>query len=151
MNALTLLIVEHDELEALFKQVERSDLADRKALFVKIRAIIESHSHIEEMVLYRYMLESGEEDLRAVVKEGIEKHRKIKGFMQEISSLRSDAEEFEEKLKMFMEFTRHHVEKEETVIFTKITKHFEPAVLYALGAKMDAAKRNFVRAADDFL
>ncbi|MEP6850173.1 MAG: hemerythrin domain-containing protein [Acidobacteriota bacterium] len=138
MNALTLLIVEHEELEALFKQVEGSDLQTRKALFVKIRAVIEAHAHLEEMILYRYMLETGEEDLRAVVNEGIEKHRKIKVFMQEISSLRSDAEQFEEKLKVFMEFTRHHVEKEETDIFTKITKHFEPSVLYMLGAKMEA-------------
>lgn len=146
MNAIELLKADHDEVEQLFKQVESSDESKHEAIFQKIKAGLDLHAHIEETIFYPYILANGEEEVRAIVKEGIEEHRQIKMFLKEIAALTADAEKFEAKLKVLMEDTRHHVKEEEGEMFPKVRKQFGDTVLEELGASMEVEKKNFNKA-----
>ena len=143
MNAIELLKTDHDEVEALFAKVEATDESEHEALFLKIKAGLEPHAHIEEVIFYPKMIAEGENELVAIVKEGIEEHRQMKMFLKELSALTKDAEKFEAKLKVLMEDTRHHVKEEEGEMFPKVKKQFSPDVLDELGAAMEVEKKSF--------
>jgi len=143
MNAVELLKADHDEVEALFAKVEATEEREHEALFQKIKAGLEPHAHIEETVFYPKMIAEGEEELVAIVKEGIEEHRQMKMFVKELAALTKDAEKFEAKLKVLMEDTRHHVKEEEGEMFPRVRKQFSSDVLDELGAEMEAEKRAF--------
>lgn len=146
MNAIELLKADHDKVEELFTQVESTDESKHEALFSKIKAELDPHAHIEETIFYPYMLENGNDELRGIVKEGIEEHRQMKMFLKEISALTADAEKFEAKLKVLIEDTRHHVKEEEGEMFPKVREQFDAPVLEDLGSKLESEKKNFTKA-----
>ena len=146
MNAIDLLKADHDKVEELFKQVEASDKGKHEALFRKIDAALEPHAHIEETIFYPKMIADGDEELQAIVKEGIEEHRQMKMFLKEIAALTADVDKFEAKLKVLIEDTRHHVKEEQGEMFPKVKKQFSSDILEELGASMEAEKKKFQQA-----
>lgn len=143
MKATELLKAEHDKVEELFAQVEATDESKHEALFVKIKDALDPHAHIEETIFYPKMIADGDEELKSIVKEGIEEHRQMKMFLKEIASLTKDADKFEAKLKVLMEDTRHHVKEEEGEMFPMVEKQFPAEVLEELGAAMAAEEGKF--------
>ncbi|MEP6848018.1 MAG: hemerythrin domain-containing protein [Acidobacteriota bacterium] len=146
MKATELLKAEHDKVGELFAQVETADESKHEAIFVKIKDALDAHAHIEETIFYPRMIEDGDEELRSIVKEGIEEHRQMKMFLKEIAALSKDADKFEAKLKVLMEDTRHHVKEEEAEMFPLVEKQFPADVLEELGAAMAAEEGKFKKA-----
>jgi len=145
MNAIELLKEDHDKVDKLFQQVKATEDSDHPAIFEKINKELEVHTHIEETIFYPRMLEEGDEELQAIVKEGIEEHRQAKMFLRELSALAEDSEKFEPKLKVLMEDIEHHVQEEEGEMFKMIEKQFDTAVLEELGSEMDAEKKKAMK------
>jgi hemerythrin superfamily protein len=143
MNAIELLKADHDKVEELFKQVEADEDGDHKSIFEQIKAELDVHAHIEEVIFYPKLKEEGDEELKDVVLEGIEEHRQVKMFLKELSNLTDESEKFDPKLKVLMEDVRHHVEEEESEMFPKVEKQFDEAVLEELGAEMEKEKASF--------
>ncbi len=143
MNAIELLKADHDKVEELFKQVEADEDGDHKSIFEQIKAELDVHAHIEEVIFYPKLKEEGDKELKDVVLEGIEEHRQVKMFLKELANLTDDSEKFDPKLKVLMEDVRHHVEEEEDEMFPKTEKQFDETVLEELGAAMEAEKASF--------
>lgn len=143
MNAVELLKEDHKKVEELFKQVEADEEGDHKKLFEQIKAELDVHAHIEEVIFYPKLKEEGDDELKDVVLEGIEEHRQVKMFLKELSNLTDESEKFDPKLKVLMEDVRHHVEEEEGEMFPKVEDQFEETVLEELGAAMEAEKKSF--------
>ena len=143
MNAVELLKADHDAVRKLFQDVKESNDEKHLAIFKKIKATLDVHAHIEEVIFYPKMKEDGDKELSDLIVEGFEEHRQMKMFLKQISELSDNSELFEPKLKVLMEDTDHHVKEEEDKMFPLVKKQFDSGVLNTLGDKMVAEKKNF--------
>lgn len=143
MNAIELLTQDHEKVSELFEKFKENEDGDNTALFEKINAELETHTHIEETIFYPKLVEEGDEELKKIVLEGIEEHRQVKMFLRELASLADDSEKFNPKLKVVVEDVEHHVEEEEGEMFPLVEDQFDSDVLEELGAAMEAEKASF--------
>jgi iron-sulfur cluster repair protein YtfE (RIC family) len=143
MNAIELLKQDHEKVKELFEKFKGNEDGDNTALFEKINAELENHTHIEEAIFYPKLKAEGDEELKKIVLEGIEEHRQVKMFLRELASLTEDSEKFNPKLKVVVEDVEHHVEEEESEMFPMVEDQFDSDVLDELGAAMEAEKASF--------
>jgi hemerythrin superfamily protein len=146
MNALELLIADHEKVALLFEQAEETENDDQKRkLFTQIKSELEVHTHIEETIFYPALREH--EDLKDLVLEAYEEHKQVKTLLQEIESLADESEKFGAKLKVMKENVEHHVEEEEGEMFPQVEELMDEARLAQLGKQMETAKKQFVKSA----
>ena len=143
MNAVELLKADHDVVRKLFQDVKESDESKHPSIFKKIKAELDVHAHIEEVLFYPKLREDGDKELVDIVLEGIEEHRQMKLFLRQLADLTDGSEQFEPKLKVLMEDTDHHVKEEEDKMFPLVKEQFDSKVLNQLGDKMVAEKENY--------
>ncbi len=143
MNAIELLKADHKVVADLFKKVETTKESEHPAIFVKIKAELDVHAHIEEVIFYPKLKAEGNKELVDIVLEGIEEHRQMKMFLKELDALSNESEKFEPKLKVLIEDTEHHVKEEEEEMFPLVKNQFDAAVIDELGAQMEKEKANF--------
>ncbi len=147
MNAIELLKADHKVVAGLFAKVKASKESDHPAIFAKIKAELDVHTHIEETIFYPKLKAEGESELFDITLEGIEEHHQIKMFLKELDALSGKNETFEPKLTVLIEDVEHHVKEEEGTMFRLIKKEFSAAVLDDLGAEMERAKKDFQKTA----
>lgn len=143
MNAVELLESDHKVVADLFKQVEASKESEHPAIFVKIKAELDVHTHIEEKIFYPKLKSEGNKELVDITLEGIEEHHQVKMFLKELAALSDKSEKFEPKLTVLIEDVEHHVKEEEETMFPLVRTQFDSDVLNALGAEMEKEKQNF--------
>ncbi len=143
MNAIELLKADHKVVAGLFAEVEKTAADKHPAIFKKIKAELDVHTHIEETIFYPKLKAEGNKELVDITLEGIEEHHQVKMFLTELSKLSGKAEEFEPKLTVLIEDVEHHVKEEEGTMFPLVNKQFDKKVLEELGAEMEAAKEKF--------
>lgn len=142
MNALELLKQDHRTVSQLFKQAEATENDKQKErLFQQIKTELETHTHIEETILYPALKQH--EDLKDLTLEAEEEHKQVKTLLREIERLADGSERFDAKLKVMSENVEHHVEEEETEMFPKVKRHFSAAELEQMGQELEAAKQAF--------
>ena len=143
MDALDLLKKDHRRVGDLFAQFKATqDEKKHKDLFEQIRVELETHTHIEETVLYPAFEKYGE--LKALVLEAYEEHQQIKTLIGEVTALSEGSERFGAKLKVMGENVEHHVKEEEDEIFPKVRRLFDGQQLERLGQELEAAKKQLV-------
>jgi hemerythrin superfamily protein len=140
MNVVELLKNDHDKVDKLFQKVKANPEGDNRDLFEQIRAELDVHTEVEETIVYPFLIENGDEELKKITEEGIEEHRQAKMFLKEISGLKEDSEKFEPKMKVLMEDVEHHVQEEEGEMFPMVKEQFDNATLEELGTKVEAAR-----------
>ncbi|MBA2336073.1 MAG: hemerythrin domain-containing protein [Pyrinomonadaceae bacterium] len=143
MNAIELLKADHDVVDKLFQKVKATEDSEHPAIFEKIKAELDVHTHIEETIYYPKLIEEGDEELKDIVLEGIEEHRQAKMFLRELAALSDESEKFDPKLKVLMEDITHHVQEEEAEMFPMVEEQFDSAVLEELGTEMEEEKMKF--------
>jgi len=139
-NALELLKSDHDKVDTLFQKVKANEDGDNSDTFGQIRRELIVHTHIEESIFYPFLLENGDEELQKITREGIEEHRQVKMFLEELQSMSSNREAFPAKLQVLMEDVQHHVQEEEGEMFPMIRDQFDERRLTELGAQLKAEK-----------
>jgi len=143
MNAIELLKADHHVVAGLFETVKATPEGDHPAVFKQIKAELDVHAHIEEMIFYPKLEADGDKELVDITLEGIEEHRQVKMFLKELAALTEDSEKFEPKLKVLMEDVEHHVKEEEGEMFPMVKDQFDADALDELGAAMEAEKKSF--------
>lgn len=142
MNALDLLMEDHEKVSQLFGQAEGTeDEKKKRQLFEQIKTELETHTHIEETVFYPAL--DKQEELKDMVLEALEEHKQVKTLLREISSLADGSEKFDAKLKVMKENVEHHVEEEENEMFPQVEQHFREDQLEQLGQEMEKAKTQY--------
>jgi hemerythrin superfamily protein len=146
MDALELLKQDHRKVAELFKQVEATeDERKHQQLYELIKAELETHTHIEETVLYPAL--EKHEELKDLTLEAYEEHKQVKTLLREIDRLAEGSERFDAKLKVMGENVEHHVEEEETEMFPKVKTLYNKEQLEQLGQELEAAKKQFQKGA----
>jgi hemerythrin-like domain-containing protein len=143
MNALELLIGDHNRVKGLFARFEeaheKEDEAKQQALASKIVQELQVHMELEETIFYP-AVEDVKEKVHDLVVEGEEEHGVAKSLMAEASSLDPSDEHWAAKVKVLQEAIDHHVEEEESEMFPKIRSALRAEQLESLGEKLDAGK-----------
>lgn len=140
MDALELLKADHKTVKELFKKAQESNNEkQQKQLFERIKAELETHTHIEETVFYPAVGKIDE--LKDMVLESLEEHKQVKTLLREMENLSEDSNKFEPKLKVLMENVEHHAEEEEEgKMFPKLRKLMNSEDREELGQQLEAAK-----------
>jgi len=143
MDALSLLIADHNRVRGLFARFqaaeEEKDTSQMADLARKIVAELDVHTQIEEKIFYPAVDAAGEE-LHDTVSEGIEEHGVAKTLIGELKDLAPDDDRWAAKMKVLIESVEHHAEEEESELFPGTRKAFDKAALESLGQQLEAMK-----------
>jgi len=123
-DAINLLMTDHDEVETLFKQFQKTknDGAGKADIVEQICKALTVHAAIEEEIFYpaaRDALAEKDEDL---LDEAEVEHASIKSLVEQIQEADPDDELFDAKVKVLCEYVTHHVKEEEGEMFPRIKK-----------------------------
>ena len=142
MNGLELLKDDHRKIQGLFEQVKMTESErQRKQIYKKIKAELETHTYIEEKVLYPSLKKH--EEFREITLEAIEEHLQMKTLLRDIDRLQEGSERFEPKLMVLMQSVNLHIEKEEGEMFPEVEERFSEEQLEELGQHLVAMKKEF--------
>ncbi|MEO7555327.1 MAG: hemerythrin domain-containing protein [Acidimicrobiales bacterium] len=143
MDALNLLISDHNRVRGLFarfaKAKEADDAATMGSLAMEIVAELEVHTAIEEEIFYPWAHDLSDE-IGASIDEGLQEHHVVKILIEEIGSLSAGAPEWVAKMQVLIENVEHHAEEEESELFPPVRSHTSADDRKSLGEKMDARK-----------
>ncbi len=137
---MEILKTDHRKVEDLFAKVKENEDGNNAATFKKIKAELDVHAHVEEMIFYPHLMEKGDKELKKIVREGEEEHTQVKVLLVEIAELPGDSPVFKAKLKVLMENVEHHVKEEEKEMFPMVEDQIPEETRVRLGSLMEAEK-----------
>lgn len=142
-DAIDMLVQDHDDVAALFKQYE--GLSDRSKVSKKkvadqICAALAVHTQIEEEIFYPAVRKAIKDD--DMMDEAIVEHASAKDLIAQIIDMQTDEDLYDAKIKVLSEQIEHHVKEEEEEMFPKV-RHAK-LDLMALGEQMAARKASLI-------
>ncbi|MGM9482801.1 hemerythrin domain-containing protein [Roseateles sp. NT4] len=125
-NAIDLLIADHKEVKALFKDYDKlvkseAQTEDKQTIALQICTMLTAHATVEEELFYpaaRRVL-GKDEDL---VDEADVEHASCKELIAQIEEGAPDDPLYDAKVKVLGEYIDHHVKEEEGEMFPKVRK-----------------------------
>lgn len=133
MNALDLLIADHNRVRGLFARFDQAKDADDKALMGELAAKIfeelDVHTTIEEEIFYPAVHDANAE-IAETVDEGVQEHHVVKVLMEELGDVTVGSDEWVAKMTVLIENVEHHADEEEKELF--------PPLRRPLASKLDA-------------
>jgi Hemerythrin HHE cation binding domain len=143
MNALTLLIDDHDRMKKLLNELESTTergVKTRSELFSTIKGELTIHEIIEEEIFYPEL--RAHPKARDIVLEGYQEHHVVDLVMKELEETPVDDESWGAKAKVMKENVEHHMEEEEGEMFKQARAVFDQAELEDLGGRMEARRES---------
>jgi len=133
LNALDLLTEQHDDVDALFAQVEAGG-DDRQAAFIELADKLAAHATIEEKLFYPRVVSDQTSDL---LHQAVEEHLAIKRVLADLVTMDLDTDQFQAKLAVLKEEVSHHAhEEEEAKLFPLLRESMDPDELAGLGNEL---------------
>jgi Hemerythrin HHE cation binding domain len=142
MNAFELLKKDHENVSALFKQIEAGSETNKTGLFAQLKNELDVHAHIEETIFYPVLKATSE--TREITLEAYEEHDVVKDLLAELDSYGTPDDEWDAKLTVLKENVEHHVEEEEGEMFDKATDVLSQDQIEQLGGQMAAEKQQLM-------
>ena len=143
MNALDLLIADHNRVRGLFSQFkaaqENDDTATMSAVALKIFEDLEVHTTIEEEIFYPAVRDANE-DIAETVDEGVQEHHVVKLLMAELKQIEDGSDEWVAKMTVLIENVEHHAEEEESEMFPPLRNKMADQ-LEAMVPQLEGRKR----------
>jgi hemerythrin-like domain-containing protein len=142
-DALALLRADHQRVQEMFDQFEKTRSEDRKGtLAQQICQELTVHAQIEEEIFYPAAREAiKEEDL---IDEATVEHQSAKDLIAQIESGGPSGELFEAKVKVLGEYIKHHVKEEQNELFPQVRK--TKLDLKELGQRLQERKMELMEA-----
>ena len=143
MNALDLLIADHNRVRGLFSRFQAAVDADHTdeaaTLAADIFRELEVHTTIEEQTFYPRVHDVTEE-VGEVVDEGLEEHHVVRLLMEEIAQLEPSDDQWKAKMTVLVESVEHHAGEEESELFPTVRGAMAADDLNQLGTDLEADK-----------
>ena len=142
MDEFELLKKDHEKVSGIFEKLDSTTergIKTREELFTQLKNELDVHAQIEEQIFYPALEEADE--THEITLEAFEEHAIVKQLLAELGELSKDDETWGAKLKVLKENVEHHVEEEEGEMFTGARKVLSSEQIEALGARMEAAKK----------
>jgi hemerythrin superfamily protein len=139
-TALDLLTADHAEVKRVFQQFEKlkktDDIEGMQQVAQAACKALRIHAQIEEEIFYPALREAG--DAEDALDEADVEHSHIKELVEQIASSEADDELFAARFKVLSEYVEHHVQEEESTIFSKARK--AGLDLVVLGEQLESRK-----------
>jgi hemerythrin superfamily protein len=124
-DAISLLIEDHKQVRALFKDYEKLQKDDaedeqKQELAEQICALLTVHTMIEEEIFYPAVREVLEE--QDLLDEAEVEHASAKDLISQIQEMEPDEDLYDAKVTVLGEYVEHHVKEEESEMFPKVKK-----------------------------
>jgi hemerythrin-like domain-containing protein len=139
--ALELLISDHRNVEALFKQYEDNKEGDeetKRAIAQQVCSELTVHAQVEEELFYPWLRENLEAEDMEMVEEAEVEHATAKDLIAQIEAAGEVDAAYDARVKVLSEYIKHHVKEEEEEIFPSVRDQQEE--LDELGQEMSARK-----------
>lgn len=151
MNAIDLLIRDHERLKGLLSRLSESTeraVKTRTELLRELEQEVSLHTRLEEEILYPAFKEAGGKDELQMYYEAREEHRAVDALvLPDLHDTEPGSVEFSGRIKVCKELLEHHIEEEETDMFPQARELLGEEALQALGERMRALKREHSAAA----
>ena len=140
-TALDVLKADHAEVKKLFTQFEKLKKdEDHESMHQVVQTACKAlgiHAQIEEEIFYPALRNAGDAD--DALNEADVEHSHVKELVAQLEQSEPGDELFEARVKVLSEYVQHHVEEEESTIFSKARK--ADLDLMALGEQLIARKQ----------
>jgi hemerythrin superfamily protein len=139
-TALDLLKADHAEVKKLFNKFERQKKnEDDDGMEQTVQAICQAlsvHAQIEEEIFYPALRAAADAD--DALDEADVEHSHVKELVGQLEGAQAGDDHFEARVKVLSEYVQHHVDEEESTIFSKARK--ADIDLVALGEQLRMRK-----------
>lgn len=145
MNAIDLLIQDHEKLKKLLEQI--SSTTERAAktrtdVLAQIEAEVLSHTRIEEDIFYPAYRDASDKEGIKMFHEAVEEHRAVSELvLPDLLKTQPDTMQFSGRIKVLKELLEHHIEEEESEMFPHAREILKNDELNELGKQMEAMKK----------
>ena len=142
-DILATLHKEHDEVQALLKQLVDSDSApERRALLKQIKEALVPHTKAEEKVVYDRVLALKGEKNKVDGHEGYFEHETADRMLANLGKIEQvKSAEFTAAAKVLKELIEHHVAEEEHNIWADVRENFSDKQRVEMNDEFEAAKK----------
>lgn len=117
MKATELLTTQHQEVNALFEQIEQAEGEAVRPLVEELVANIVAHSMIEKEIYYVAAAEVPEN--AKLLSESAEEHALVEFTMQKLLSAEPGDETFHARVTVLKELLQHHMQEEQEELFPR--------------------------------
>jgi hemerythrin superfamily protein len=144
MDATELLMQDHENVQGLFAQFERSreDAQKKAMLFEKIKDELQMHTKVEEEIFYPAIEELPIERAKDDIERSIQDHEEVDSLLDELQSLGPDDADFDEKMSELMDAVRSHIQLEHEEVFKVARAGLGEEKLQELGREMEEFKQS---------
>jgi hypothetical protein len=143
MNALTMLMDDHEKMKKLLNELESTTergVKTRAELFSTIKGELTIHEIIEEEIFYPEL--KAHPKAKDIVLEGYQEHHVVDLIMKELEECPVDDESWGAKAMVMKENVEHHMREEEGEMFEQARAVFDRAELEDLGQRMEARRES---------
>jgi hypothetical protein len=139
-NAVQMLKQDHKKVAGLFEKYGKTKSQENKRRIAdQAMQQLEIHSKIEEEIFYPAAKEAMDD---ALVSEALKEHAAVKDLIEELKSMETEDDEFDEKFNELIADVKHHVNEEESDMLPQAE---ESAMdLAALGEQMAERKQELI-------
>jgi hemerythrin superfamily protein len=143
MDIYSYLKKDHKLVADLMESVVASQDADeRKAIFTKIKQELTLHADTEEVTFYKAIEDATRsQNVQEKMEHADSEHNEIREYLEKLSSIPIESEEWIEQFGEFKHSVTHHVEEEEGDIFEKAKKYLNKDEAVQIAEDMDALKQ----------
>jgi hemerythrin-like domain-containing protein len=144
MDILSVIKEEHRAVGAMFDEVEDCEPEDERIdeLARTIERALSTHLQIEERLLYSQLRDRASDDEEIIdVFEAYTEHEVAKHLMKLLNSGRKRDGQFKAELHVLGESVKHHVQEEESKVFSIARELMDKDELDELGEKWEKAKQ----------
>ncbi len=143
-DAISLLMQDHADVRALFKQYEKlckqdAEGEEKQSLAMEICAQLTAHATVEEEIFYPAARSEKTDDL---LDEAEVEHASAKDLIAQIEGMEPEDDLYDAKVTVLGEYIEHHVKEEEGEMFTKVKSL--KLDLEELGAQIQARKEELL-------
>ncbi len=140
-DAISLLKADHRKVDSLFKEFEGADEKRDKLLIAReICMELAVHDKLESKIFYP-ATKATAKNAHDQINEGVVEHEAIRRLVAEIPKLKASDEFFESRVKVLIEYVKHHVKEEEQSMFPRIIE--SRTDLKMMGDQMAKAKERY--------
>ncbi len=137
MNAISLLVQQHRQMEEMFDAALKAAGKQRTKLCGDVSDALMSHVSVEEEFFYPAVRVKRTED---AIHESLEEHLSLKRLVTDLLDLDAADPAYESKLHVLKEQAEHHHEEEEEKLFPRVKKLLTDDELDELGDDMEEAQ-----------
>lgn len=131
---------DHRQVEQLMDQLIEGEEDQRQELFDKLNESLTQHMQLEERYFYPRIKNAPQ--LKDQVQDALEEHRETKEYLQKLSRMKLESEQWLDTLEEMQEGVLHHVEDEEDQIFPQCRDVLDQSQISEIATQIAEAKES---------